>query len=249
MTEFTIITHIHNEAAWLPYFIWHYQALADRIWILDDGSTDGTAEVARQLLPECRIDRRESTEWDAKQIDIICRNMEREVTAGWVMSLACDEFVMCSRQRLLEIFDQAESEGYEFIRCIAFDMLQRPDDPFDSEKPLGDQFSWGVRNTQYDRLLHRNQHSKDWVYQHGRHLLPEFLREDRLAPYRPTLFNYTMAPLELAHRRREICASRVGPHDGSIGLGIEKIGYNRERYDAECKSSLENGEHVDTPDW
>lgn len=45
----TVMTIPHNECEMMPFFIRHYRPIADRIVVYDNASTDGTAEIARQM--------------------------------------------------------------------------------------------------------------------------------------------------------------------------------------------------------
>lgn len=85
---------MHNEAALLPFFMRHYQAVADRVIIFDDHSDDGTAELAAAYArvsvrpyPGEGLDDQEFSDFAARTYP------EARGRADWCLWVDADEFI------------------------------------------------------------------------------------------------------------------------------------------------------------
>jgi hypothetical protein len=144
-----VTVHVHvsakDEAAVLPWFLAHYATFADRIFVHDDGSADGTADLAaahplvtvlphdrgRQGLRDDLLAELKSTAW-------------RDRGAGWVIIVDADELLVSvgvpMRRRLAEFRER----GIAVPRPVGYDMTGRQlPDP--AEIPRGRQLYHAIR--------------------------------------------------------------------------------------------------------
>lgn len=223
-TKFSIVSHIRNEEEIIPYYIQHWRDRVDCAYIIDDGpSTDATAkllkEVGWQVVPN------ESDEWDSALIDRLCRAQERKIS-GWVVTVTVDEFIYPSRDELIAMLDQAESDGFDFVKTDGYHVIQHPDETFEPGKRFEDQFFWGVSAYHVSRVIHRNQNSAEWEYSPGRHTAPPGEMHPTI---HPLLGDHRGAPKELSVRRRMVDASRVGEIERGAGRSKGKVNLTVER--------------------
>jgi len=116
MDKLHVYTSTWNEAYMIKYFLRYYETVADRIFVIDDNSTDGTQEIVKAcskatLLPYpfptgfSEVDKTNclSTEY---------RKHSRD--AEWVICVDCDEFVY--HPNLRDYLDMRRAEGYRALR-------------------------------------------------------------------------------------------------------------------------------------
>lgn len=125
-------TRIRNESLILQEFLDHLSTFCDGIYVLDDASTDGSAEIA-EAHPKVRLVIREK-KWnpgpnqDGRQRGIIFRaaaEAEKPDTKTWFCCLDADErFDSMSRQRLEKINDT----GALCVCMKLFDFYITPED-------------------------------------------------------------------------------------------------------------------------
>ena len=122
-----VITNVHNEAALMPYFLRHYASFADRIFVYDAGSDDGTREMVQQCPKAELID------WDCAEV-----NDERYMAinnsayiehsrgvADWVIMADADEFVYYDHPAgsLSEFLGRCQCNGYNVLTPQGFNMV------------------------------------------------------------------------------------------------------------------------------
>ena len=219
MANLTVVCHIHNESEFLPYFIMHYAPIVKKMLFLDDGSTCDYADILAGSPVPCEVTRRESDQYEADLLDLACRELERQVTEGWVMTLCVDEFILNPPDEVDRILTEAEEAGAEFVSTSPFTVLQMPEEPYVEGVPLAQQFRYGCRaNAGRSRILHRGQHSARWRYTGvGRH--GECQRHPLYEHYL-WLGDFQFAPRELAFERRTVDCARVKERDASRGYGM-----------------------------
>lgn len=117
-----VYSTMRNEIRMIPYFLRHYETFADRIFVWDDGSDDGTREILEahpkvKLLPINlgRIDDVYFVRRMWPQYENISRGY-----ADWVICVDADEFVY--HPNIMEKFEELHSKGVKKICCDGFTM-------------------------------------------------------------------------------------------------------------------------------
>ncbi len=113
---------MRNEIKILPYFLRHYETFADRIFVWDDGSDDGTREMLEahpkvKILPLSlgRVDDVYFVECLWPQYRKISRGY-----ADWVLCVDADEFIYYPN--IVEKLKELGVNGIKKIRCCGFTM-------------------------------------------------------------------------------------------------------------------------------
>jgi glycosyltransferase involved in cell wall biosynthesis len=90
-----VITNVHNERLLMPYFLRHYSPIADRIYVFDADSDDGTQEIVREcpnahLIPWDCVGADDQRYMDLNNSAYI--GLSRNA-ADWVFMVDADEFI------------------------------------------------------------------------------------------------------------------------------------------------------------
>lgn len=87
-----VFTFAWNEAAFLPYFLRHYQTFARSITLHDNGSTDGTDRLAREA--GCRVVTNDTGgRIDNERLAYLKNTCWKGSDADWVVVCDCDELL------------------------------------------------------------------------------------------------------------------------------------------------------------
>jgi hypothetical protein len=114
---------MHNEEVLLPYWLRHYETVADRIFVWEDQSTDNTRQILAHhpkvtFLPtDCKGD--DDPCWITKlfpQYEQVSRGV-----ADWVMIADADEFIY--HPQLREVLQKEKDIGTEVILCQGYAMV------------------------------------------------------------------------------------------------------------------------------
>lgn len=139
---------LHNEAPLLPYFMRHYQTIADRIVLYDDHSTDGTpqlaaayAKVSVRTYPGAGLD-------DSEFVDFAAfAYREARDKADWAMWVDADEFIY--HPDLRERLEHYQAEGVTLPHVAGYAMFANDFPSTDGQ--IYDAVRVGVRYTAYDK--------------------------------------------------------------------------------------------------
>ena len=164
-----IYSVMKNEIVLLPYFLRHYEQFADRIFIWDDGSTDGTRDMAIKhpkviILP---LYQKLDNEYMFKTLFIQYRVISRGI-ADWAMCVDADEFIY--HPQLLSVLEKCKIEKKKKIRCEGFTMFTS--NPPTSNNQIYDEIKIGlpcfysnkpvVFNPNVDMNWNHGAHSEVW---------------------------------------------------------------------------------------
>lgn len=113
---------MRNEIVLLPYFLRHYEQFAEKIYVFDDKSDDGTKELLEQhpLVTVLPIEEKVTDEYIGSVLFTRYRSLSRRV-ADWVICVAGDEFVY--HPKITEVLEQCKAEGKRKIKCSGFTMF------------------------------------------------------------------------------------------------------------------------------
>jgi Glycosyl transferase family 2 len=137
----TVICHFFNEEYLLPWWLAHHREIFDHGVMIDNGSTDRSADICHELVPHWRHVRGRNHKFAAIPQDFEVMQYESEVT-GWKIVLNVTEFLIAPHLDLLEkeIID-GECHGSMLDAYIMVD--SHPDDmplhslPLYAQKPFG----------------------------------------------------------------------------------------------------------------
>lgn len=142
------ITPVYNEEDMLPQFIRHYAPQVDAMFILDNESTDRTAQIAA-ANPKAILSRYSS---GGKFNDRIMHEAILRAKAicrgrfDYVLLVDCDEFVIAKSGRNLraELESLPPREAYRTHGYWMAQHLKEP--PYDPSRPLFEQRQWGAED-------------------------------------------------------------------------------------------------------
>ncbi len=160
---------MRNEIKILPYFLRHYETFADRIFVWDDGSDDGTREILEAhpkvtILPlnlgRCDDDYFVAHLWPQYR--------KSRGYADWVICVDADEFVY--HPNILTRLEELGQQGIRRVYCYGFTMYH-PEFPITTgqiydEVKLGVADKWSSKlvlldpelNMRWSRGRHRYSH-------------------------------------------------------------------------------------------
>ncbi len=113
---------MRNEIKMLPYFLRHYETFADRIFVWDDGSDDGTREFL-ELHPKVKIIPISLGRADDTYFVLHLWPQYKEISRGyadWVMCVDADEFIY--HPNVVKRLEEFGSKGVKRIQCRGFTM-------------------------------------------------------------------------------------------------------------------------------
>jgi hypothetical protein len=156
----------------LPFYMSHYAAFADEIFIADDGSTDGSLDYLSQF-PQVTVSRFENSgnsfvEAAQAHNDQCWKNSRGK--ADWVILCNVDEHVYHPRMR--EYLEQATKAGVNSLPAIGYDMVSDdfPDD--DGKSRLCELVTRGITSKAYTKLSFFNPNAfEEMNFGPGRHKL------------------------------------------------------------------------------
>lgn len=163
----TLISHVWNEAFFLPHFIRHYLPLCDRAVIIDYDSVDGSREIINAMAPEWEV-RQSVHQWfltgpNTHEVGAI----EREFH-GWKISANVTEYFV--HEDLRSYLADLEKHGRIAVWATDFIIVDRPEEVCEpvTDAPLVAQKHFGRRSVEAfrARMIHCSQ---DWHWGSGRH--------------------------------------------------------------------------------
>lgn len=213
----TLFAHVCNEALMLPYWLRHHRHLFDHGVIVDRGSTDGTLDILRELVPDWEVVSSRNPVFDARDCD-------REMMAleachdGWKIILNVTEFLFHDDLRgYLADFERAHPEvsSLAIPMAVMVDPREMSDVPPDPEVALWRQRSHGVPPAESAwsfRYLHRE---RDGAYTAGRHGSRHASRRDEQL----LILRYSWSPYVIVRQRAPLIQSASAAADMTMGLG------------------------------
>lgn len=136
-----VITLCYNEEVILPFFIRHYERVADRLIFYDGRSTDRT----REIIAACPIAELRELDTGGRVDDganvRIKNTAYRDLDADWFIVVDCDELL--SHPDLRGFVAKCDSLGVNVVQCEGWNMIG---DAIPATGLLTDQMPYGVRD-------------------------------------------------------------------------------------------------------
>lgn len=201
----TVISHFYNEAYLLPWWLKHHREIFDHGIMINHGSTDGSLDIVRELVPGWHIVNSTLTNFNAYMTDFEVMTYERDLP-GWKIALGTTEFLMCT-VNFSDLQKQLEAEGRMGVSCSGYIIVDEANatDPVD-QVPLVKQRHIGYNDNSHispetrmiiqgssfpsrNRFFHR---LPVGMYHPGRHFSFHPESNNRLLDL--VLFHYAWAP-------------------------------------------------------
>ena len=141
----------YNEAAILPFYLRHYETIADEINVWDDASTDGSREILR-AHPKVILHEWEYTNGIAED-----RFLEHAYAvypqfvglADWVLWPDLDEFLY--HPQMGQVLADAKGAGHKILSSLGYNMAHRGLPPDDGKSQIYDLVKTGCLAPTYDK--------------------------------------------------------------------------------------------------
>jgi glycosyltransferase involved in cell wall biosynthesis len=189
-----VYTIVHNEEFMLPHFLEHYNRYADKIFVIDDHSTDKTADIAlnhpRVVYSEYGFDGLKEDEFNDTFYSFYKNNPSR-----WAIVVDCDELIHGLETLINEPSGVLKTIGYmmvgktgELEDCKAVRMSTF-DKPIVFDPSLDVRFGDGRHTVNLParpsklKLLHYKYPSREYYYEHNIKSYPRIM-DQKQADYR-----------------------------------------------------------------
>lgn len=150
-----VITPIYNECELLPGFLRHYEKIADSILILDNGSTDGSIEIAKaHPLVELRTFTTDAYDQQAVMDVLYQSQRESREDYDWSLFPDCDEILTMRDGGDLRAHLENVGPDYDVVRATGYTLVKHADeDPFDGRKEWLGQRKFGIPERLYSKPI------------------------------------------------------------------------------------------------
>lgn len=168
-----VFSIMRDEEAILPYFLRHYSAFADKIFVLDDHSIDRTVEIAKAHDKVELVDFNYEGGLNEDEHTLAFVEAYKKYSRGiadWVICVDADEFIY--HKDIKSVFEAQRERGRQVLKARGYNMFSASYPKTD--KQLYEVCNMGLRNTLYDKQVIFDP-SLDISFTSGRHkaILPE----------------------------------------------------------------------------
>lgn len=228
MAKLTVFCHFRNEEFLLPYWIRHHSELFDHGVLVDWGSTDRSAGIARELAPHWDLVSSRNSAFDAARCDQEMMDLERR-HEGWKIVLNVTEQLFCDDLRgHLASREATMADGV----AIAIRIATMVDSPHELRAPLTEaplyfqrfhgyfdedlSQPWRLARLHQLRYLHRY---PDGAYETGRHATrhPYDVDEELL------ILKFAWAPYQQVRHRKLQLQENIPGSDAVRGYGLQHL--------------------------
>jgi hypothetical protein len=149
MHKRVVISHFFNEAYLLPWWLRHHREIFDHGVLIDYGSTDGSADICRDLAPGWDVVPSENASFAAIMCDFEVMKHESRFPQAWKLALNTTEFFVAPGLDAMErLLVQHDLTGVRLPGAIMID--EAPQQPPDPMRSLIAQKSSGVWEDKFD---------------------------------------------------------------------------------------------------
>lgn len=144
-----VYSAMRNEEILLPYFLRHYSLFADRIFIIDDQSTDKTVEIAKSnekvTLLAYKFTRGYNEEEHVECFTKFYKKYSRG--ADWVICVDGDEFVY--NKDITRNLEEQQKRGLRIIKTTGYAMISRKLPK--TKRQIYEELPYGLRERRWDK--------------------------------------------------------------------------------------------------
>ena len=223
----------HNEARLVPYFLRHYETFADRIFVWEDESTDGTRDL---LAAHPKVTVLDVTKHGVDDLywvtELYPQYLRRSVDATWAVFVDIDEFLY--HPQLADVLRRAAIEGTKLIQTDGFQMVGDAE-PTTADQ-IYDQFTDGFPDPWQNKTIVVSPR-QPVIYSPGRHCI-QFVALDAAGIRWPTVEERT-GPYWKGWLRMSEIAEDQRPA-GRTDLGLKLLHYRHLGIDYSAARSAEN---------
>lgn len=152
MDKLHVYTMTHNEEYMIKYFLRYYETIADKIFVIDDMSTDKTIDIIKTCPKATILPYPYPSGLDAIDKNNCLENVYKEHSRGkaeWVMILDSDEFVY--HPNLRDLLDVQRAKGTRaLVTCGLF--LASKEIP-NTDKQLFEAMPYSWRKKTWDKEI------------------------------------------------------------------------------------------------
>lgn len=165
-----------NEEKIIPYFIKHYAGMVDEIVLIDNDSTDKTAEIAMEMCHELNqklIYRKLMTDGfnDGFKLQIF-KSIHKnglETNSDWYILIDTDEFIYDKTGDLRKTLQSSYDRGFLFVKPTGYQMSEESFPVYDGRK-ITDRCKMGCRDKGFDKPVIVHKDLTTWVPLAGCHI-------------------------------------------------------------------------------
>jgi len=149
MAKRVVISHFFNEAYLLPWWLKHHREMFDHGVLIDWSSTDGSADICRQLAPSWEVVASENAHFAAILCDFEVMKHEARFPDAWKIALNTTEFLVAPALAHMEAtLERHELTAVRLPGAIMVDSA--PDEAPDPGVPLTQQKRCGIWEDEFD---------------------------------------------------------------------------------------------------
>ena len=149
MDKLHVYTTVWNEAYMIKYFLRYYETVADRIFVIDDNSDDGTRDVIKSCSKATLLEYPFKSGFSEieKTLCLSTEYREHSRDAEWVICVDCDEFIY--HPNLRDHLDLRRQQGYNALKTTGYFFLS--EEIPDTDGQLFDAMPYTFRKSSWDK--------------------------------------------------------------------------------------------------
>lgn len=213
-----VVSACYNEREMLPFYLRHYVPIATEIVIYDDGSNDGSKDIARS----CSIVQLRDWQYPSGLHDDYMMELWQSAIAqakadkiDWLLVPDIDE-ILWAREGLGAVFEQADANGYNVIASQGWNMTGDGLPKDDGKSQIWQLLTTGVLAPVYAKsIIIKPVPTVIFNWNRGRHAMDPTNSGMSVSPPMVKLLHYRYLGFDYTARRNARNYERVGENKGA----------------------------------